>query len=83
MALHGALLAADGDRQRPGVLVSVRGVRLAVTRLDDIDGALDVHAERLAGDAQQVLYAFRVADERGATLAEGRATVLLGPRGEA
>ena len=81
MALHGALLVGEGDRQRPGVLVSVRGVRLTTARLDDIDDALDVFAERLAGDERQVLYAFRVADARGAMLAEGRATVVLGASG--
>lgn len=77
MALHGGLLAPPAAGARPGYLASVRGVRLAVARLDDIDGELQVRAERLAGDANQVLYGFVVADESGRTLVEGRATVVL------
>lgn len=77
MALHGGLLAPPAEGARPGYLASVRGVRLHAARLDEVDGDLQVRAERLAGDASQILYAFSVADERGRALVEGRATVVL------
>lgn len=77
MALHGALLArAAGAWAQPGYLASARGVTLHRLRLDDLDGPLDVSAERLAGDAQQILYAFTVS-HAGSTVAEGRAAVVL------
>ena len=83
MALHGALVAeAAGGAAvppSPGFLASVRGVRLAVARLDDVKGTLQVRAERLAGDARQVLYRFEVADDGGRRLVDGRATVVLNP----
>lgn len=77
MALHGAMTAASDDPPRGGRLASVRGVRLHVPRLDTIDGALFVHAERVAGDAGQAMYQFTLRDEQHSTLAQGRATVLL------
>ncbi len=77
MALHGTLCAVPGAAPRPGFLASVRGVRLLAPRLDDIDGALVVTAERLAGDSGQALYAFALHDERATLLVDGRATVIL------
>ena len=77
MALHGALTAPAGVRASPGYLASVREVRLSVLRLDDIAGALQVRAQRLAGDASLVSYAFSVADASGRLLADGRASVVL------
>jgi len=77
MALHGGLLAAEGEAASAGFLASVRNVRLCVARLDDVAGALHVHAQRLSGDARQVLYEFRVADARERLLAAGRAVVVL------
>jgi predicted hotdog family 3-hydroxylacyl-ACP dehydratase len=77
MALHGALLAPPVGVPTPGYLASVRGVRFATDRLDTVEGALRIHAERLAGDARQILYAFDVTDGHGRVLAEGRATVVL------
>jgi predicted hotdog family 3-hydroxylacyl-ACP dehydratase len=77
MALHGAMTAASDEPPRGGRLASVRGVKLHVPRLDEIDGPLFVHAERLAGDAGQALYRFKLLDERQNTLVQGRATVLL------
>ena len=83
MALHGALIAeaaADASAPftpSPGFLASVRGVRMAVARLDDVAGTLRVRAERLAGDARQVMYRFEVADDAGRRLVDGRATVVL------
>ena len=77
MALHGGLLAPPGEHATPGYLASVRGVRFTVLRIDDIEGALQVRAQRLAGDTRQVMYGFAVHDAGGRLLAEGRATVVL------
>ena len=77
MALHGALVAPPGTAPSPGYIASVRNVRFAALRLDTVAGELKVHAERLAGGANEVLYAFRVSDAAGAVLAEGRAAVVL------
>ena len=77
MALHGALMATDGAAPTPGYLASVRGVKFSVALLNTVPGALHVHAQRLAGDARQILYQFRVSDEQDISIAEGRATVVL------
>lgn len=77
MALHGGLLASAGSTPSAGFLASTRNVRMAVTRLDDLDGALQVHARRLSGDTNQVLYEFALQDARGQAVAEGRAVVVL------
>ena len=81
MAVHGALLAErepDGGSAAPrvGYLASVRSVNLHVQRLDTIEADLTVTAERLLGDANHVLYHFRL--EAGPQLLlEGRAAVVL------
>jgi predicted hotdog family 3-hydroxylacyl-ACP dehydratase len=77
MALHGGLLAAEGSEPSAGFLASARNVRLSVERIDDIDGELHVHAQRLTGDVSQILYQFAVKDAAGRPLAEGRAVVVL------
>ena len=77
MALHGALTAPAASTPTPGYLASVRGLRLAALRLDEPAGALQVRAERLAGDGNVVSYQFSVQAEDGALLADGRATVVL------
>ena len=77
MALHGGLLAPEGAEPSAGVLASARGVRFAVERFDDVDGALRVQARRLSGDARQVLYEFNLTDVDGTALADGRAVVVL------
>ena len=74
MAVHGALLSRGA--LRPGVLASVRSVRLLAARLDDVQGLLRVSAERLSGEADHVLYDFSVASDAG-ELVRGRATVVL------
>lgn len=91
MAVHGALVA-EHDRMpgpgnaphegqqtlgRPGgLLVSLRAVQLHVARIDDIAATLEVCVERLSGDAQMLLYQFRVlAADR--LLLDGRASVVL------
>ena len=77
MALHGGLLAAEGSEPSAGFLASARNVRLAVERIDDVEGAMHVHARRMSGDVNQILYEFAVKDARGRALAEGRAIVVL------
>jgi len=76
MAVHGALIAGDDAPPRQGYLTSVRSVSLHVAHLDDLDGALAVHAERLSGDGNHILYQFRL-DHAGRCLLEGRAAVVL------
>ncbi|MBN8727022.1 MAG: phosphotransferase [Xanthomonadales bacterium] len=77
MAVHGGLLARTrGGLARPGLLVSLRDVELAVARIDGLAGDLDVHAECLDADARAWQYAFRVV-HGGQELARGRAMVVL------
>jgi predicted hotdog family 3-hydroxylacyl-ACP dehydratase len=76
MAVHGTLLAAASETPRPGYLASVRGVALRVARLDTIADELDIRAERVTGNDDQILYRFTVA-AAGEVLASGRATVIL------
>jgi predicted hotdog family 3-hydroxylacyl-ACP dehydratase len=76
MAVHGALLAADGAPPRQGYLASVRGVELLADRLDDVDDDLDIEAERLSGDDNHILYRFELR-AAGRPLLRGRAAVIL------
>jgi len=76
MAIHGALIAGDDAEPRQGYLTSVRSVSLHVARLDDLPGELDVRAERLSGDANNILYQFSLS-HAGRCLLEGRAAVVL------
>lgn len=80
MAVHGALIGqadgADPAQPRPGYLASVRNVTLHATRLDDIADDLTVRAERLMGDANNIIYNFTVS-AGAAPLLAGRATVVL------
>lgn len=78
MAIHGGLLArAQGAVAAPGYLVSLRDVELAVARIDDIDDALDVHAQRLLAGDGHWQYEFRI-EHAGRVLARGRAAVIAG-----
>ncbi|MFA7291747.1 MAG: hotdog family protein [Rhodocyclaceae bacterium] len=76
MAVHGALIAGNGTRPRQGYLASVRSVELFVSRLDDITEDLELFAERLSGDDNNVLYQFTVRAD-GRDLLRGRAAVIL------
>lgn len=76
MAVHGALLADADQPPRQGYLTSVRSMQLHVARLDDLAGELLVQAERLSGDANNILYQFSVSHD-GCCLLEGRAAVVL------
>ncbi len=77
MALHGSLVAPPGTAPSPGYIASVRNVRFAALRLDIVAGDLQIRATRLAGGANEVMYAFSVRDLAGVALAEGRAAVVL------
>ena len=77
MAVHGALLAApDHAVARAGYLVSVRGTRLHVLRLDDIADDLAIDATCITRSANNILYQFNLrAGEQ--FLLTGRAAVVV------
>jgi predicted hotdog family 3-hydroxylacyl-ACP dehydratase len=76
MAVHGGLLAQrDGAVAAPGLLVSLRAVKLHVARFDDLPGDVDVRAEKLLDAGTSWQYVFRV-EHDGRLLAEGRAAVV-------
>lgn len=80
MAVHGGLRArGSGGVAKPGLLVALRGVTLAVDRIDTLPGALVCDAEVLVDGESGWQYAFRIAHE-GLLLAEGRASVVLRPQ---
>jgi len=77
MAVHGALLAPpDSTCARVGYLVSVRGARLLVPRLDDIEADLRVEAACITRNENHILYRFSVS-AAGRLLLDGRAAVVL------
>jgi len=81
MAVHGGLVArAAGGSASPGFLVSLRAVELAVARIDDLEGDIDVHAECLLGGDGSWQYAFRIEHE-GTRLASGRAAIIAAASG--
>ena len=76
MAVHGGLLALRaGVCAVPGLLVSLRAVRLALARIDDLPQHLDVHAHKLLDGAGSWQYAFRV-EHAGSVIGAGRAAVV-------
>ncbi len=86
VAAHGALVTGEVGPPAPGFLASARSVTFHARRLDDVDGPLEIHAERIGGDAGGVLYAFHV-EGGGRRLVEGRVAVVLDagtrrPRGD-
>ncbi len=76
MAVHGGLLAADNAPPRQGYLASVRQVQFHVAYLDELPADLQISAERLSGDATQVLYRFALSSGDTPVL-DGRAAVIL------
>jgi predicted hotdog family 3-hydroxylacyl-ACP dehydratase len=77
MAVHGALRARvqGATAPRPGMLVSLRGVRLGVDRADTLAGTLHVHAQCLMADEAGAQYTFRI-EHDGVEIASGRAAVI-------
>lgn len=81
MAVHGALLApSDSTRPKVGYLVSVRGVSMFVTRLDDIQTDLLITATCIVAGESNMLYQFTVS-ANNQLLIEGRAAILLNADG--
>lgn len=76
MAVHGALLAGSETAPQAGFLTSVRDVCWSEPRLDTLGPELQVHAQRLSGDGQNILYGFRL-EAAGRTVLSGRASVML------
>ncbi|MBA3696918.1 MAG: 3-hydroxylacyl-ACP dehydratase [Methylotenera sp.] len=77
MAVHGALSAPiSSHRPKVGYLVSVRGVNMYVTRLDDIAADLLVTATCIMANESNMLYEFSVSANKQILL-EGRAAVVL------
>jgi predicted hotdog family 3-hydroxylacyl-ACP dehydratase len=76
IALHGTLLATQAP-PRPGMLVAVRELHLAVAALDELPGSLRIACERLDGDARTMRYGFEVSCD-GVAVATGRATIVCG-----
>lgn len=77
MAVHGALLAPpDHTVARVGYLVSVRGTRLNVLRLDDIAADLTIDATCITRSANNILYQFSISAARQILLT-GRAAVVV------
>jgi predicted hotdog family 3-hydroxylacyl-ACP dehydratase len=74
MAIHGALV--HQERPLAGFLASVREVRFAALRLDDIEADLICSAFHVAGDALSAMYEFTVAAAERILL-RGRASVVL------
>lgn len=73
MAVHGAL--STGGRPRLGVLAGLRGISMAVRRLDDAGDRLTVSAALVTSEQSGAVYNFAVrAGER--ELVAGRATVI-------
>jgi len=77
MAIHGSLLApANNERPKVGYLVSVRGVTMSATRLDDIEADLTLTAVCMMASESNMLYQFTVS-ANDKELLQGRATVVL------
>src|SRR5436305_11496900 len=76
-AIHGGLRARSaGTTAAPGYLAALRNARLHATRLDDIDGPLEIFASRLFGDGANTVYECRVSSGN-TVIAEGRVTIIL------
>jgi predicted hotdog family 3-hydroxylacyl-ACP dehydratase len=77
MAVHGALLAPEGQqRPRAGFLVSVRGATIYRDRLDNIEQALTIKADLVNSSEDNMLYAFTIYADNSLLL-DGRAAVML------
>jgi predicted hotdog family 3-hydroxylacyl-ACP dehydratase len=76
MAVHGALLAGQDTAPAAGYLTSVRDVQWEGERLDALGPELQVHAQRLSGDGNTILYGFHL-EANGRKVLSGRASVML------
>ena len=80
MAVHGVLAASGSETAgvRAGYLASLRAMSRHDDWLDHLPGPLIVEAERLHGDAERAIYAFRLMHQSRCVL-EGRTAVVLAP----
>jgi predicted hotdog family 3-hydroxylacyl-ACP dehydratase len=76
MALHGRLVTDTDDAPKPGILASVRDVRLHAAFLDEVAGDIVIDAALLMGDARGATYSFTLSTAQD-KLASGRATVIF------
>jgi predicted hotdog family 3-hydroxylacyl-ACP dehydratase len=78
MAVHGVLVAATGAQGPAGLgyLASVRGVRVFVNRLDDLQSDLLASAARVTSNQTTVLYDFTLLTAERELL-RGRATIIF------
>jgi predicted hotdog family 3-hydroxylacyl-ACP dehydratase len=80
MAVHGALKSRDASGvAAPGMLVALRVVTFTRDYIEDLAGELTVSATCLQASATSLQYEF-VVEHEGATIAQGRAAVVLKPR---
>ena len=79
LAAHCALVETTPARASDGVLAGVRALALQVDRLDEIDHALEVKAERLIVEGSRLLYRFEI-EAGGRELLSGRVAVVLRPK---
>jgi predicted hotdog family 3-hydroxylacyl-ACP dehydratase len=76
-AIHGGLRArAAGTTAPPCYLAALRGTHLHVARLDDVASPLEVHAQRMFGDAGNTIYQCSISTG-GNPVADGRITIML------
>lgn len=76
MAAHGRLTTPAEDAPRQGYIAAIRDVCFHAPSIDQTSKQLDIHATRLMGDEDYVIYEFSVSDQ-GLNLVTGRATVVL------
>ena len=76
MAVHGGLAArAQGQKARPGLLVSLREVKLNLDFVEQLPGELNVTAHRLLESASSWQYSFEIRHD-GRLLVRGRAAII-------
>lgn len=80
MALHGRLVTETNSPPKPGILASVRDVRLKRRFLDEVVGDIVIDAALLMGDGRSATYSFTLSTGQD-ELASGRATVVFDAAG--
>jgi predicted hotdog family 3-hydroxylacyl-ACP dehydratase len=77
MAIHGALVAsAANGASSTGYIAALRGIKLLVERLDDLQCDLVAAAARVTSDKSTALYDFSLSGA-GRMLLTGRATIVF------
>lgn len=79
-AVHGGLLAqAQGAQALPGYIVQIKELELSCARLDTIQDAFSVSAQRLAASAQGWIYQFSLSTQLQ-EWARGRVSIAIAPQ---